>query len=63
MALTIEQEAALKAFASKNGRNWKSKLSHVWATGDWQYEQNAAELQRVRNTLGSAWLRTYKLER
>lgn len=54
--LTAEQEAALAAFAAKNGRHWKARLSDAWMKA-------AAPpiLHHLRNTHGPSWLASYRL--
>lgn len=54
--LTAEQEAALAAFAERNGRRWKSALSDAWMKA-------AAPpiLHHLRNTHGPSWLASYRL--
>jgi hypothetical protein len=53
---TPEMTAALQAFADRNGRNWKGKLSDAWANGRDEREAGAAELRNVRNQFGPTWL-------
>lgn len=50
---TAEQVAALKAYAAKNGRTWKSKL-----LADWMGARisEGAILRSVRNDFGPTWL-------
>jgi len=59
---TQEQLKALREFASRNGRNWKSALNAKWMNGayDWDVDDSAS-LQQIRNNLGPSWLITYKL--
>jgi hypothetical protein len=59
--LFSEQEAALAAFANRNGRTWKSKLRDIWMTGHYSSDDNSASLQQVRNQFGPSWLVNYKL--
>jgi len=59
--LTEEQLAALRAFAARHGRNWKSKLNDCWSTGNYDHGHGVsndedAELQQIRNTFGPSWL-------
>lgn len=53
-----EQKAALLAFISANGRDWKDKLSAAWASGNYRFisKDNQALLQQVRNDFGPEWL-------
>ena len=54
--LTSEQKSALKAFADRNGRSWKSRLCDLWMNGrDWR-EPEASLLRQIRNAIGSAGL-------
>lgn len=53
---TPEMLAALQAFADRNGRYWKDKLSTLWANGRDYYEPEGNELHSVRNELGPTWL-------
>lgn len=53
---TQTQIEALKAYAAKNGRTWKSKLLNDWMTG-----RSSGELQHVRNCFGPTWLTKFKL--
>jgi hypothetical protein len=56
---TAEQLAALRAYATANGRTWKSKLLHSWETGD-THGQWTAPLRQVRNNFGPSWLVRFK---
>lgn len=51
---TAEQIEALRAFAAKHGRTWKSKLIDAW-TG-WGNIQDGPILRGVRNEFGPTWL-------
>lgn len=53
--LTEAQIEVLKAFKAQNGRNWKSKLSAMWANAT-----ASPMLHRLRNTHGPLWLKSYK---
>lgn len=57
--LTAEQEAALKTYAVKHGRRWKSILNNVWMGGA-PYDDGGI-LRGLRNTHGPSWLRSYRL--
>lgn len=57
--LAPEQLEALRAFASANGKQWKSKLNVAWSTGrysDYPGSHEYGYLQQVRNTFGPTWL-------
>jgi len=47
---------ALKEYAAKNGKNWKSKL-----LDDWSKCQPAGPLINIRNQAGPEWLAKFKL--
>ena len=55
--LTLEQDQALRAFASKHGRTWKQALREAWMRGS-----DGGELRQIRNTFGPSWLTTFKLD-
>lgn len=55
--ITDAQRAALKAFAKKHGRSWKSRLQDLWRSAS-----ASPELHRLRNTHGPRWLATFKLD-
>jgi len=55
---TPEQLWALRDFAEKNGRNWKSILKDAWASGKDDQLANGGLLRQVRNELGPQWLTT-----
>jgi hypothetical protein len=61
MTTTITEEVAvaLKAFAEKYGRQWKSELRRQWEAGG--TAETEGVLHRLRNTHGPRWLSTYKL--
>jgi hypothetical protein len=50
--LTVTQFEALRAYAKKHGRMWKSSLRAEWENG----RNMIAELQQVRNVFGPSWL-------
>lgn len=59
LTLSMEQLAALRAFADANGMRWKSKLNHAWMTGryrDYSGTHAYSYLQQVRNVFGPSWL-------
>lgn len=65
ITLTNEQLAALREFANVNGRDWKSKLNHAWATGRYRNYNGADDegsLQQVRNTFGPTWLSKFNFD-
>lgn len=58
--LTIDERAALEAFALAHGRNWRSKLvnyywvnARIWRGGD---GLQGYTLHRIRNEFGQKWL-------
>jgi hypothetical protein len=56
MTLTAEEEQAIREYAAREGRRWKSELNLAW--------YNASEpgiLQSLRNSHGPEWLRSYRL--
>jgi hypothetical protein len=57
-ALTMEQLAALKAYAAENGHAWKSALRVDWMTG----KNMTPELQQIRNHFGPIWLQRFRLK-
>lgn len=61
-ALTIEQLAAIKAYAAENGRAWKSALRVDWETGNYSDSAHSAELQQIRNAFGPVWLKRFKMK-
>ena len=59
LRLSMEQFAALRAFADANGIRWKSKLNDAWMTGryrDYPGTDCYCYLQQVRNVFGPSWL-------
>lgn len=52
------QLAALQAFATKYGAQWKNKLEAAWAKGSDEREPDGALLRQVRNQYGPEWLRS-----
>ena len=63
---SAQAKEALNAFASRNGRYWKSRLREAWLTGNYRRYgadvDEAAALQRIRNDpqLTVGMLRYYK---
>jgi len=55
------QLRALEGFARRRGRNWKSVLRLLWATGADEREEDGSLLRQVRNTLGPEWLTSFKV--
>jgi hypothetical protein len=53
--LTPEQIAALRSFATRNGRGWKKVLSDLWMRA-----AAAPTLHNLRNTHGPTWLVTFQ---
>lgn len=53
---TPEQMDALREWAAKHGRTWKSKLREAWFDGDYGLFEKSHYLQQVRNQLGPSWL-------
>ncbi len=53
---TAEQLAALQRYADAHGRNWRWFLASAWESGTDVNEVDAADLRRVRNRFGPAWL-------
>lgn len=58
---SAEQVRALRAFASKAGRNWKAALRLAWETGADTTHEGGALLRQLRNQFGPEWLATYTL--
>ncbi len=56
--LTDEETSAVCDYASKHGRDWKSKLRI-----DWYRARLRGTMHRLRNTHGPEWLDNYKLEK
>lgn len=54
--LTADESAAVQAYAARMGRYWKYELSFAWIAAS-----EPGILQALRNELGPAWLRAYKL--
>jgi hypothetical protein len=62
---TAEQIQALVAFASANGRTWKSNLRHCWEAGCYDMYSGAERcdlLQQIRNSFGPSWLVRFSLK-
>lgn len=60
---TQEQLTALRAFAQREGRNWKEALRDAWMTGRYPHHAQSGYLQQVRNQLGPRWLMNFKLDK
>lgn len=56
--LTVAQLEALKAYAKRYGRMWKSSLRADWENGI----NIPAELQQIRNEFGPVWLKRFKIK-
>ncbi|TKA94382.1 hypothetical protein FAZ78_22615 [Cereibacter changlensis] len=56
-ALTPDQITALADYARQHGRSWKKHLAQ-----EWQAASAPADLHRLRNTHGPAWLTTFRLD-
>lgn len=54
-----DQEAALKAFAEKHGKDWKRKLLDAWYSGTDTAEPDGHLLRQIRNSYGPTWLQRY----
>ena len=50
------QLAAIRYFAARYGRLWKSRLNSMWWSGSDASEVNGAVLRQIRNELGPVWL-------
>jgi hypothetical protein len=59
--LTAEQLAALKAWATLHGRNWKTPLRDAWMNGIYDDFEGSNYLQQIRNTFGPSWLIRFRL--
>lgn len=57
--LDVEQVAALRDYAIRHGRRWKSTLNNVWMGG--APHDDGGILRRLRNTHGPSWLQRYRL--
>ena len=60
MDLTLKQHQALKAYAEKHGRNWKSKLKEDWRMGRDEQHEGGGYLRQIRNIFGPVWLSKFK---
>ncbi|SCB37455.1 hypothetical protein [Rhizobium hainanense] len=58
-APTHDEQAALRAYAVRHGRRWKSILGNVWMGGP--PHDDGGILRRLRNTHGPTWLQSYRL--
>ena len=62
--LTLEQLTALREYAARHGRTWKSKLNDEWTNGWSAYDETRYDigcLQQVRNQFGPGWLVSFRL--
>ena len=55
------QMQALRGFAARHGRTWKSKLLDHWMSGAEHREPDHGPLREVRNMFGPSWLARFKL--
>lgn len=58
---SCEQINALRKWAEKHGRNWKSALREAWMTGNYGLFDDAGYLQQIRNQFGPIWLVKFRL--
>ena len=58
-----EELEALKRFAAKHGRLWKSALGHAWETGRYDSDDVSDKLQTIRNAFGPSWLVRFRFPR
>ncbi len=58
---TPAQIKALREYAARNGRLWKSKLRECWMTGSYERGDDSMNLQQVRNNLGPSWLIRFRI--
>lgn len=62
-ALTIEQTAAINAFAARWGKSYKYRIADFWGNEAHckPADANVAAIVRgLRNTHGPAWLKAFK---
>lgn len=57
---TTEQLDALRAFATKYGKNWKERLNDMWWNGTDDREPNGGLLRQLRNRFGPRWLEAFE---
>lgn len=55
---TDTQLSALTSFKQKHGRQWRSKLKSLWASGR---DESQPELRSLRNDIGPAGLDRLKI--
>ncbi|WP_333906526.1 hypothetical protein [Delftia acidovorans] len=60
---TSAQVDALRGFAQRHGRYWKSKLKALWIDGKEERHPDAYLLRQVRNEFGPKWLTRLSLTR
>jgi hypothetical protein len=60
---TSAQVEALRGFAQRHGRYWKSKLKALWIDGKEERHPDAYLLRQVRNEFGPKWLTSLSLAR
>ena len=56
---TDQELEALREYAARHGRSWKSVLNHAWM-GEPPHDDRPI-LRRLRNTHGPTWLDRYRL--
>lgn len=54
--MTLEQYAAVCAFAAANGRCWRDKLRTLWMNGGDVNQPDGCYLRQVRNSIGPSGL-------
>lgn len=60
-SLSQPQLTAVRTFALRHGRNWKSKLNLAWYSGKDDSMPDGWILRQLRNNFGSTWLRGFRL--
>ncbi|WP_048710802.1 hypothetical protein [Microvirga massiliensis] len=58
---TPDMVEALKTFAARYGRTWRTDLVCRWMNGRDDYEPEGPTLRAIRNNLGPVWLDSYCL--
>lgn len=58
---SLEQVAALQAYAATHGRTWKQSLLDAWMNGADAREPKGYLLRQLRNRFGPSWLVNYQL--
>jgi hypothetical protein len=57
VTLTPDEYQALRDYAAKNGRMWRSHLQVYWQSG-----RATPDLQSIRNKTSSAWLAKFRFQ-